>query len=48
MNVFLLYRQPCCVADIRDSVKVVTQPYEQPSHAFTTLAQMFNIWQLQV
>jgi len=44
MDVFLLYRQPCCVADIRDSVKVVTQP----SHAFTALTQMFNIWQLQV
>jgi len=48
MNLFLLYRQPCRVADIRDSVKVVTQPYEQPSHAFTAFAQMFNILQLQV
>ena len=29
------------MADIRDSGKRVTQPYDQFSHAFTGLAQMF-------
>ena len=32
---------PCSVADIRDSVKSVTQPYDQFSHAFTAPVQMF-------